>query len=29
MGIEEKMLSEAEENVSDGTYIIDVDRNKV
>jgi hypothetical protein len=29
MGIEEKMIKEAEENISDGTYIIDLDNNKV
>jgi hypothetical protein len=29
MGIEEKLRKEAEENINDGTYIIDLDRNKV
>lgn len=29
MGIEEKMIGDAEENISDGTYIIDLDNNKV
>ena len=29
MGIEERMLQEAEENISDGTYIIDLDNDKV
>ena len=29
MGIESRMLREAEENISDGTYIIDIDNNKV
>ena len=29
MGIEERLLEEAEENVSDGTYIIDLDTNKI
>ena len=29
MGIEDKMIKEAEENIGDGTYIIDLDNDKV
>lgn len=29
MGIEDKMLNEAHENIGDGTYIIDLDNDKV
>ncbi len=29
MGIEERMLKDAEENINDGTYIIDIDEDRV
>jgi hypothetical protein len=29
MGIEERLIREAEENIGDGTYIIDLDNNRV
>lgn len=29
MGIEDRMMKEAEENISDGTYIINLDEDKV
>jgi len=29
MGIEERLMSKAEDNINDGTYIIDLDKDKI